>query len=408
MLDAPTLTALAGALLGLWWIAYLLRFHRAGRAFPELHAGSHPAAPPGEAGPSLSVIVAAKDEEAAVERCVRSLVAQDVADLEVVVVDDRSVDATPRVLERLRQELAPRLTIVSVRELPPGWGGQCHALHEGVRASRGEWLCFTDADCRLEAPRALTVAWREARASGAELLSVLPRMEAPTAWERVYLPLCSFTLLVHLRIAAVNDPADPAGYANGAFLLVRRAAYERQGGHARVRGLVNDDVALARLAKREGVAVRVASTRDLVRTRMYSTARAAFAGWTRNFYGTLCSAAALSRALLATLALFVAPWPALLACLALAAREPAWRPAALAWALPVLVSHLGLWRLYGACGLPARASLAYLPGALFVAAILARAALRAARRAGTTWHGVHYAHPVLPEPATAGRPPVAS
>lgn len=125
-------------------MAYLLRFHGAGRAFPELHAGSHPDPPTTEA-PRLSVIVAAKDEQETVERCVRSLVAQDVPHLEVVIVDDRSADRTPEVLERLRRELARALTVVTIRELPAGWGGQCHALHQGVRASRGEWLCFTDA-----------------------------------------------------------------------------------------------------------------------------------------------------------------------------------------------------------------------------------------------------------------------
>lgn len=382
----------AGCLVGLVWIAYLLRFHAAGRAFPELHSGSYPG-PPQEPR-RISLVVAAHDEEAEIEACVRSLLAQDYPDLELVVVDDRSSDGTPRILERLRAELAGRLQVLTIEQLPEGWGGQNHALQRGVEASSGEWLCFTDADCRFDSERTLSLAWEEARRNGVELLSILPRMEAPTLWEKAYLPLCSFVLLVQLQIVEVNDPLRPAGYANGAFILIRRAAYERLGGHERVRHFVNDDVVLSRLAKAEGVPQRVAANLDLCRTRMYGAIGDAWRGWSRNFYGTLQESRRIGGALALTLGLFILPWLGLAASLAVALTvEPRADTVALAWAFPVAVSHLGLWRLFGACGFRSAWSLLYPLGAVFVAGVLANAFQRAWRETGTTWHGVHYVHP---------------
>ncbi len=387
-----TTAALVGIGLGLAWVALLVRAHRMGRDFPELAADADVSG--AGAPPRISVIIACKDEERDIEACVRSVFDQDYPDLEVVVVDDRSTDGTRAVLDRLRDELGPRLRVSSVDELPPGWGGQCHALHVGVTSSTGAWLCFTDADCQLDARTTLSVAWADIDAHRADMLSILPRMDAPTPWEKIYLPLCSFVLLSRLRIADVNDPSSTAAYANGAFLLVRRDTYADLGGHERVRGYVNDDVRLAQLAKQAGARIRVVSNRDLVRTRMYASPRAAWHGWSRNFYGTLRSARNLQRAVAFAAGLFVLPWLGLAATCALAAWvDPGYRAAALAWAVPVGVSHLGLARLYRAFCVGAAWSLAYLPGAVFVTAILANAAGRARRRAGTTWHGVHYDHP---------------
>src|SRR4051812_11517909 len=72
--------------------------------------------------PGRTVISAARDEAAGVEAATRSMLAQDSPALEVVAVDDRSIDATGAILDRLGGEY-PRLRVVHVRELPPGWLG---------------------------------------------------------------------------------------------------------------------------------------------------------------------------------------------------------------------------------------------------------------------------------------------
>ena len=61
----------------------------------------------------------------------QSHLAQDYPDIEVIVVDDRSTDATPEILSRLAAA-DPRLQVVPGVDPPPGWMGKPHALFQGV------------------------------------------------------------------------------------------------------------------------------------------------------------------------------------------------------------------------------------------------------------------------------------
>jgi len=386
----------AGCAVALLWIVRLRGFARTTGTLPSLDPRSHaepssgaPAGPPAR----ISVVVAAKDEEENIEACVRSILMQDHAAFDLTVVNDRSRDRTGEILAGLEREFAGRLRVVTVDVLPEGWGGQNHALRQGVAASDGDWLCFTDADCRLDSARTLSIAAREAAASGADLLSILPRMEAPTLWERCYLPICCLVFMMRLRIAEVNRADSPAAYANGAFMLVRRSVYEALGGHGRVKNELNDDIALAAMAKRQGFRIRIAGNTGLCRTRMYGSIRRAWDGWTRNFCGTLPTPRALLGALGAMLILFVLPWLGLAGSLAALGSGPAGAGTlalCAAWGAAVLVSHAGMWAAYPFFGSSAWQSVLYPPGALFVAAIVSRAAIRSLRRTGTIWQGAHY------------------
>src|SRR4051794_14286975 len=112
--------------------------------------------------PTLAVLFAARDEEGMVGEATRSMLAQDYPGLEVIAVDDRSVDATGAILDAIAAEDG-RLRVVHVRELPPGWLGKTHALQGGSEATSARWLLFTDADVVL-GPGALrkAVAFAEA------------------------------------------------------------------------------------------------------------------------------------------------------------------------------------------------------------------------------------------------------
>ncbi|MGE3780000.1 MAG: glycosyltransferase family 2 protein, partial [Pirellulaceae bacterium] len=102
--------------------------------------------------PSISVIVAARNEERHIELALRSLLALDYPGLEIVVVDDRSTDRTGEILDRMANSLAApglsstALRVVHLQDLPPGWIGKNHALYCGAREATGEWILFTDAD----------------------------------------------------------------------------------------------------------------------------------------------------------------------------------------------------------------------------------------------------------------------
>jgi cellulose synthase/poly-beta-1,6-N-acetylglucosamine synthase-like glycosyltransferase len=113
------------------------------RGFRRLTRLEH-VAPGTGALPRVSIIFGARDEQEAIAEAVRSHVAQDYPDFEVIAVDDRSSDQTPQLLAQLARETT-RLHVLRVEALPPGWLGKCNALRRGAEEASGDWLLFTDA-----------------------------------------------------------------------------------------------------------------------------------------------------------------------------------------------------------------------------------------------------------------------
>ena len=277
---AWVLTVALGAAFAAW-LSFALALRRMG-ALPAL--GHLPATLPddGAAWPAVSVVVACRNEEAAVRQAISSLLAQDYPQLEVVVVDDRSEDATGAILRELAAG-DPRLRVTRVDTLPPGWLGKTHAMHQGAAAATGAWILFTDADVMF-APDTLrrTVAW--ALREGLGHAVALPRFVAPGFLERGFVSLFGLLLLLHLRVDDLRRPGTPAYIGVGAFNLVRAAAYRAIGGHQLLRLEVADDIKLGMLLRRSGVPQGCADSNGLVRVRWQRGFRASMRGLLKNFF----------------------------------------------------------------------------------------------------------------------------
>ena len=98
--------------------------------------------------PPVSIIVAARNEETNIERCLLSLCSQRYPEekLEVVVIDDRSDDQTGAIIKTLAHRFA-QLHPVHVPSTPTNYAPKKFALLQGIRAASHEILFFTDADC---------------------------------------------------------------------------------------------------------------------------------------------------------------------------------------------------------------------------------------------------------------------
>ena len=154
----------------------------------------------------VSVIIPARNEEANIERVVRSL-AQQSRVLEILAVDDQSEDRTRQILTRLQAEI-PVLRVLRTADLPGGWTGKSHAVATAAREARGEWLLLTDADTE-HLPGSLEALLGRAEDNGAALLSVSPGQETPTAWEKAVIPLVYVQLSRLFRFEDVSDPVSP-------------------------------------------------------------------------------------------------------------------------------------------------------------------------------------------------------
>ncbi|MCK6456915.1 MAG: glycosyltransferase [Phycisphaerae bacterium] len=386
---------LAGGILGvvaLIWLSRHREISRGDRLVPRLSSGSYPGSV--SAGlPRISVIVAAKDEEASIERCVRSWLTQDYPDFEVIVVNDRSGDRTGTIIDALAGEDA-RVRPVHVTELRAGWFGKNNAMREGVARASGAWLCFSDADCWQTSARSLSVAMADARQSGADFLSVLPVLETCSVWERIIQPACGAVMMLWFNPLKVNDPRSSAAYANGAFMLMSLRAYEAIGGHEPVRAEVNEDVHMARRAKEAGLRLRVASNTDLYRVRMYDGFRQAWRGWSRIFYGCFGTLGRLLASLGMVTLLSLSPWLVLLgaAAVRLTSGELGRGGSIVAFvaAAAGMMQLTVIWRFYSISRLNPLLSLTYPFGAAIASGMLISAIRRLGGRGTTTWRGTTY------------------
>ena len=279
--------------------------------------------------PMLSIIVPARNEERQIEACVRSLLAQNYPNFEVVVVDDRSMDRTGAIMNAMG-ESDPRLIVVQGEALPRGWVGKPWALHQGARRARGAWLLFTDADPVHEA-LASSSAVCYAMRTGTRVLSLLPLQRFETAAERVVLPTILWMIAFAVgSLDAINDPHRlHAAIFNGQFLLFERGAYEALGGHQAVHDCIAEDYEFARIVKRDGRFRSRLAAGGMVSTRMYRSFSEIWNGFSKNLYVAAHDApgwALVGTVLLAALS----PLPQILFARAVLRRKyvRAWRLAA--------------------------------------------------------------------------------
>lgn len=278
------------------------------------------------AGPLVSILVPARNEESNIRACLEGLLRQRYPVFEVVVLDDDSTDETAAIIERMATE-EPQLRLVRGADLPPGWGGKAHACWQLAGHARGEWLLFVDADTRHQ-PQLLATAVQNATATGADLLSSFPRQEIGSLGEALTVPFIYWVLFTLLPIRAVWESPQPQIVAGcGQFLLVRRDAYFATGGHGATPWSLHDGLHLARLFKRVGKRVVLADLSDWISCRMYRGWRECWGGFSRNAYQALGSLPALCLVTALEAVLFLVPYVSLLA-----AALTGWP----GWTIPVL------------------------------------------------------------------------
>jgi glycosyltransferase involved in cell wall biosynthesis len=223
------------------------------------------------------VVVPARNEEAALGRCLASLTSQQGIDFAITVVDDGSTDRTRAIAESF-----PGVRVIGAPDPPPGISGKCNALTAGAEGATAEWLLFTDADT-FHLPGSLAKLVKRAEVFGADLFSISPEQETGSWSEKMVQPVIFAELAALYPPRRVNDPKDPAVAANGQYLLARRAVYESLGGHRAVSDKILEDVELARIFKESGHVVWFESNSS-VRTRMYRGFRSLVEGWTKNLF----------------------------------------------------------------------------------------------------------------------------
>jgi chlorobactene glucosyltransferase len=341
--------------------------------------------------PLISVIIPARNEQRNIRRCITSVLAQDYPNYEIICVDDRSIDCTADILADLAGT-SPRLQVIHGTELPAGWAGKPYALVQGVAFARGNWLCFMDADT-FASSGLLRSSYRTALQLHADMFSILTRQELGSFWERAVLPLVFLGLSFGFPAERVNNPSRPDAISNGQFILIRRQAYDAIGGHTAVKERIDEDRALALLAKQAGIRLVLADGRQVASTRMYTSLGEMWEGWTKNIYLGLLDK------------LWLLCFGALLG-LAVSFLLPAWLIGGLYWlsagagvtALVVAGEAVVIWafllvKRLQACrgfGIPSWYAFTFPLGAFIFTAMMIASALNVISGRGVTWKGRRY------------------
>src|SRR3954451_6726079 len=270
---------LATLIILIAWLMALIRTVVNLTLIPKLRAGAQPAKEP-----LVSVIIPARDEAHIIERTVRAFLAQTYANLEVIVVNDRSADGTGDIVRAIDDH---RLRVIDGIEPPAGWLGKPWALHQGSRVATGELLLFVDADL-IYAPPALAAAVAYLQTQCVALLSLFPYLEMRGFGEVASMPMMTMVFFTFVPTWISNRTRFARlAIGGGTGNLVVREVYETSGGHEALSDAVVDDIALARLIRRSGWKTETIRADDLVSLRMYHGLREVIDGFTKNTFSAL-------------------------------------------------------------------------------------------------------------------------
>jgi cellulose synthase/poly-beta-1,6-N-acetylglucosamine synthase-like glycosyltransferase len=262
--------------------------------------------------------VPARNEEESIEHALRSLLALDYDNYEVIAVNDRSTDGTGEIMERVAENLrsgklqsqnqnphfsqktremghpalgvghpgSSLLKVVHHRELPEGWLGKTHAMWTATNLAAGEWLLFTDADVMFK-PESLRRAMAYAEAEKADHLVVFPQIIMKQPGEYMMIAFFQTMFMFGHRPWKVADPKARDHMGVGAFNLVRRSVYDAVGTYERLRMEVVDDMKLGKVVKNAGFAQRNVFGADLISIRWAQGAMGVVDNLTKNFFAVL-------------------------------------------------------------------------------------------------------------------------
>jgi len=255
--------------------------------------------------PKVSIILPVRNQSSTLEACLKSLVEINYPNKKVIIVEGDSTDGTKQILDAYQG----RVTLVQEQPLPEGWVGKNWACHLGYEKADGDLLLFTDGDS-IHSQDSLSRTVHSLKSTGADMLSLAPKPILESFWEKVMQPPIFLLIMLFVGGKWVNDDRRLNALGNGQYMLFRREAYEKIGGHKSVKNKITEDYNLARLLKRSGLRLRVFSAPDALGVRMYASLGEIWRGWRKNFYSVAGTHSA-SRSILRLglmLTLFVLPF----------------------------------------------------------------------------------------------------
>jgi chlorobactene glucosyltransferase len=236
--------------------------------------------------PFVSIAIPARNEEAIIELCVRSLMAQDYSNLEILILDDNSTDGTEQIVKQLQKE-DNRVRYIKGKELKMGWKGKLYAMQQLFENCQGEFILFTDADTVHEKD-SVQFGLNILQSNKAELLSGYPLQKSNNTLALTLISVMIFNTVLFLPLK-FQEKKQKTGFAIaiGQYLFVRKSALVELGGFERIKNEICDDVMLARTFAKNGHKQMFADLKEQASCTMYSSFRDSFRGIERSITGVI-------------------------------------------------------------------------------------------------------------------------
>lgn len=221
---------------------------------------ARPSSHPGSVDPiTISVVIAARDEETQIANCLDSVIRCGRPVVEIIIVDDHSSDATPEIVRRYSMsEQGVQVRLIRLADVNPDAEGKSAAIRAGIEAAEGEVILTTDADCQVKPGWARDMG--RSFEPGVRFVAGPVRFAPLERWpDRVQ--ALEFAGLIGIGAGAIGIGwPNMCNSANIAYL--RKTALERS--TALDAGAADDEVMLQELHREDANSVRFCGTRDAV------------------------------------------------------------------------------------------------------------------------------------------------
>jgi glycosyltransferase involved in cell wall biosynthesis len=336
--------------------------------------------------PMVSIIVPACNEEEHLEQSLLSRLNQDYPRFELIVINDRSTDGTKAIIDRIASS-DNRLIPITITELPNGWLGKVHALHQGVKLAKGEWYIFSDADISFE-PDTLRLAVNFAQSQQVQQLTCLPEAKL---YNDFWLDVTCFGFLLlfcnSARIPDINQDKGNNAIGLGAFNLVEARVFNQTKGFEWLKMEPADDMGVGLMLKQHGAKTRVADGLGLMRFSWYQNLSQAFSGLEKNTFGPGSQYSYLKQLGIVLFLLAMGLLPTLALVLGLLSSDIILIiSGSMAWLTNIIVTFTVPKASYKE--LPFYLLLPF--GIILIATIMANAAWKCFQNSGVYWRGTLY------------------
>lgn len=234
----------------------------------------------------VSILIPARNEEKNIEKALLSSINQTLQEIEIIVLDDNSVDNTSNLVRQIISTYKnKKIKLISGSPLPMNWNGKSWACFNLYKASKGNYLLFIDADVCLD-KYAVEIALNKMIKNKLDLLTIIPNQITLHLGESILVNVfMEWFVTTFLPIKLSNSlNKNPLTAACGQFMLFKRDSYVSIRGHSCVGPNIVEEREIAIKMREKKFKVGLFLTNNLVHCKMYENFKAAFNGFSNTFF----------------------------------------------------------------------------------------------------------------------------